>query len=90
MRNPLLDTLEITQTLGVSGDASLAEIAEQFELSLPTARRCIAEARLIGAEIVSIKNSSGWRYHLDNWDQCKTRCLRWIELEKTRSLTWSR
>lgn len=85
MNNPLLTTLEIIETLS-RGDSTLLALGDQFDISPATVRRCIAEARLIGADIVSLKVGATWRFTLANWGDCKKLCLRWIELEKTRSI----
>ena len=85
MNNPLLTTLEIIETLS-RGHSTLAALGEQFGISPPTVRRCIAEGRLIGADIVSRKVGTTGRFTLVNWDDCKRLCLRWIELEKTRRI----
>jgi biotin operon repressor len=87
MRNPLLDTLEIIESLSV-GNMTGPELSAKFDLSPATLKRSIAEARLIGAEILSVKKGPVWSYHLFNWGDCRERCLRWIELEKARSLTF--
>ena len=87
MRNPILDTLELIESLS-HGNLSLVEISEKFDLSPATAKRTISEARLIGADIVSVKSGPTWRFQLNNWKNCRVLCLRWMELEKARSLTF--
>ena len=85
MNNPLLNTLQIVETLS-RFDADLQTLENQFFIGPATVKRCISEARNMGADIVSIKVGSSWRYHLVNWSACKKIVLRWIELEKARSL----
>lgn len=85
MNNPHLTTLEIVETLS-RFDADLQTIENQFSIGPATVKRYIAEARHLGADIVSVKTGSTWRYHLVNWAACKKITLRWIELEKARSL----
>jgi len=85
MNNPLLLTLEIIEALGFD-DISLDALTVGFELAPATVKRYLAEARLLGADIVSSRVGGVWVYELRNWPAIKARTLRWIELEKTRSL----
>lgn len=86
MRNPnaLLELLEIVVMLSEK-NVSATEIEEKFEISLPTVRRIIVEARHFGADIESIRQGAGWVYTLKNWPACEKIVARWIELERNRS-----
>jgi hypothetical protein len=87
MNSPLLTTLEIAFTLTIQS-ASAAELQAKFGgLSIATLKRHIAEARLLGADIESIKFGKSWCYVLKNKDAVRGRLHTWIELERTRDLT---
>lgn len=83
-QNQLLEILEIVEMLAEK-NASVAEIQAKFDISFPTIRRHIAEARHFGADIESIRQGAGWVYTLKNWPACKKIVMRWIELERNRS-----
>ena len=83
-QNPLLEILEIVSMLAEK-NASVSEIQEKFQISLPTIRRHIAEARHFGADIESIRQGAGWVYKLKNWPACQKIVTKWIELERARS-----
>lgn len=82
--NQLLEILEIVEMLGEK-NASVSEIQAKFDISFPTIRRHIAEARHFGADIESIRQGPGWVYKLKNWPACEKIVTRWIELERNRS-----
>lgn len=86
MRNPnaLLELLEIVVMLSEK-NVSATEIEEKFEISLPTVRRIIVEARHFGADIESIRQGAGWVYKLKNWPACQKIVTKWIKLERNRS-----
>ena len=86
MKNPLLITLQLIEALG-RYDAGTETLGRQLDLSPATVKRYIADARLLGADIVSARVSGLWVYELRNWPSIKARTLRWIELEETRNLT---
>jgi predicted DNA-binding transcriptional regulator YafY len=87
MNNPLLTTLEIVAALGDS-PATAAELQAQFGgMSIATLKRHIAESRLLGADIESVKFGKSWTYQLNNKADIRVRLARWIDLEKTRDLT---
>lgn len=87
MNSPLLTTLEIISSLCIHS-ATASELQAKFGgLSIATLKRHLAEARLLGAEIESIKFGKTWCYHLKNKDAVYVRVHRWIELEKSRDLT---
>jgi len=85
MNNPLLHTLQIIETLS-RFDASCETLGRQYDLAPATVKRYLAEARLLGAVIVSSRVGGSWVYELRNWCSIKVRTLRWLELEKSRSL----
>jgi predicted DNA-binding transcriptional regulator YafY len=82
--NQFLVILEIVEMLGEK-NTSVSEIQEKFDISFPTIRRHIAEARHLGADIESIRQGAGWVYKLKNWPACQKIVTRWIELERNRS-----
>jgi DNA-binding transcriptional ArsR family regulator len=84
-QNQLLEILEIADMLA-NKNASVTDIQAKFDLSLPTIRRHIAEARHLGADIESIRQGSGWVYTLKNGPQIDVKLKRWLELERNRSL----
>ena len=84
MKSQLLEILEIVEMLGEK-NASVLEIQAKFDISFPTIRRHIAEARHFGADIESIRQGAGWVYKLKNWPACQKTVMRWIELERNRS-----
>lgn len=87
MNNRLLTTLEIIAALG-DAPATVAELQAQFgDMSIATLKRHIAEARLLGADIASLKSGKSWNYQLNNKADIRVRLARWIELERTRDLT---
>jgi transposase len=79
-----LEILEIVEMLAEK-NASVLEIQAKFDVSFPTIRRHIAEARNFGADIESIRQGSGWVYKLKNWPACQKIVTRWIELERART-----
>lgn len=82
--NQLLEILEIVEMLAEK-NASVAEIQTKFDISFPTIRRHIAEARHFGADIESIRQGAGWVYKLKNWPACQKIVTKWLELERNRS-----
>lgn len=87
MNNPLLTTLEIVAAL-CARPSSAAELQAAFgNIGIATLKRHIAEARLLGADIESVKNGKASLYQVNNPDAIQARLQRWIELEKTRDLT---
>jgi hypothetical protein len=85
MNNPLLTTLEIVHFLS-AGSASLSEIVTRFDSSPAGVKRHLAEARTLGAVVVSSKAGASWAYTLQNWPAIEARTLRWIDLERSRTL----
>jgi len=86
MNNPLLTTLEIVQMLGVQS-ASASELMTKFSISVASLKRHLFEARLLGANIESIRFGKGWVYVLANKDAVRTKVHQWIQLERERDLT---
>ena len=85
-QNPLLQCLRLVETLSRS-NATAETLATQLEASPATLKRYISEARLLGADIASVRLSGGWVYELRNADRVMTRVRQWIELEEKRDLT---
>ena len=85
MTNPLLQTLQIIETLS-RFDASIDTLANQVNCSEPTAKRYIKEARAMGADIVAARVGGIFVYELRNWDACRHTVTTWIELEKARKV----
>lgn len=86
MNNPLLTTLEIVYSLCLHS-ATAAELQKGAGgISIATLKRHLAEARLLGADIESLKFGKSWCYHLKNKDAVYARVHQWIELEKNRTL----
>lgn len=86
MNSPLLTTLQIIASLGVHS-ATAAELQSRAGgIGIATLKRHIAEARLLGANIESIKFGKSWCYHLKNKDEVRARVHTWLELETARDL----
>ena len=85
MNNPLLQSLTVIETLSRYG-ASLQTLGNVIDASPATTKRCISEARLLGADIVSARVGGLWVYELRNWPACSKRVTQWIELEKARTV----
>jgi predicted DNA-binding transcriptional regulator YafY len=83
--NPLLTTLEIISALSRT-DSTAAELQSQFDLSVATLKRHLAEARHLGAKIESVKLGNVSTYTLRNGPEVSTRLDRWLELERSRDL----
>ncbi len=84
--NPFLTTLEIISALS-DADATAAQMQTQFDLSIATLKRHIAEARHLGAKIESVKLGKISTYTLQNSQEVTARLDRWLELERSRDLT---
>lgn len=80
----LLVTLNIVIKLS-SSNVSVKELACEFSLSVPTIKRHLAEARHLGADIVSVKVGSSSSYRLLNWSQIQKRVITWHALEVGQS-----
>lgn len=81
----LLRVLLVGQEL-LGADRSLAYLVERAGCSPATVKRCIAELRHLGCQVVSRCDSGGWVYRLENAEAVQARLVRWIELEQSRSL----
>ena len=83
--NDLRMVLETVYAVG-GGQVSTVDLCRTLDVSVATLKRHIAEAQHLGAAIESVKLGRSWLYHCPNYDQCAPRLLRWIELERARSL----
>lgn len=81
----MLTALYITRDLH-NGAKTAAELKLTHNISLATLKREIANARHMGADIISIREGKKSVYVLVNWDEVKNTVTRWIELEETRNL----
>lgn len=86
MNSPLLTTLEIISSLCVHSATATELQSRAGGISIATLKRHLAEARLLGANIESIKFGKSWCYHLKNKDAVRVRVHQWIELETKRDL----
>jgi hypothetical protein len=84
-KNPFLAMLRVVDSLA-SADRTAPELMEQHGITGITLKRYIAEARGLGAEIVSVKKAGKSYYRLDNYGVIKKRLKRWIELEEQSTL----
>lgn len=85
-QNPLLQCLRLIETLS-RFSASADTLGRQFDASPATVKRYVNEARLLGAEISSVRLNGGWVYELRNSEKVMQRVLQWIDLEEKRDLT---
>lgn len=85
--NPLLQSLKIIDALNRYGECTAATLQTMGGISPATLKRCISEARLLGADICSVRKNVGWVYELRYADRVMTRVSQWIELEEKRDLT---
>lgn len=72
------------ELLGV--DRSLAYLVQRAGCSPATLKRYLAELRHLGCQVVSRRESGGWVYRLENPEAVQVRLVRWIELERSRTL----
>jgi len=82
----MLKTLEIIDTLNHYGPCSAATLMTMHTVSVATLKRHIAEARLLGADVASVKVGASWSFELLNGPKVMPLCKRWIELERGRTL----
>lgn len=80
--NPLLQTLCVIDYLPCSS----ADLEKHFSISSATLKRCIREARLLGAGIESVRSGKGWMYRLTNRSEIESLLKTWVHLEKVRDL----
>lgn len=85
IHNPLLQVLRLVETLS-RFDANSETLGRQLDASPATVKRFIAEARLLGADIRSVRMNGGWVYELRNASSVMTRVNQWIDLEEKRDL----
>lgn len=81
----LKTTLQIVEFLN-DGPQSSAVLEARYGIGVATLKRHIAEARHLGADIVSRRDGKGWKFHLQNGPAVITLCRRWLELEHARTL----
>lgn len=80
-------TLHIVLLLS-EGEWSATSLAARVLVSVPTVKRCIAEARTMGAVIESVGGGKNpWYYRLTNWTDICHRVGVWTVLESSRKLT---
>lgn len=78
--------LMVGRELLVKGDRSADHLAKLVGVSPATLKRYLADLRHLGCEIVSRRESGGWVYRLENGDAVQVRMLRWLDLERKRTL----
>lgn len=83
--NPLLVTLKMIERLS-HGQQSAAALGAEFGLSPVSVKRHIAEARVLGAAVRSVRAAGGWVYELQDAARVIERTRRWIELETVRDV----
>jgi len=81
----LLEILLVGQEL-LGVDRSLAYLVHRSGVSPATLKRYLGDLRHLGCQIVSRRESGGWVYRLENADAVQRLLLRWIELERGRTL----
>lgn len=74
--------MDILSYLSQRSFATVAELAEHFQVSHPTIKRDISWVRHYGADIVSDRQHG---YRLMNWDTIKGTVRRWRKLENDRN-----
>lgn len=82
-QNPLLDTLVLIDTLR-AGDAGALELGLMLDVSPATFKRYLADARHLGADIVSERRAGGWVYVLRNADKLRNLDA-WLRFERARN-----
>jgi predicted DNA-binding transcriptional regulator YafY len=83
----LIDTLRMIETLCESSKTT-EELMDEYGASRRTIMRMISEARNMGAEIESARDSNGYKWICTNAYQITTRGTldTWIMLEEQRSI----
>lgn len=79
--SPLYDVLLTIVATSLS-PASARDLASARGVSDRTLKSYIAQARNLGADIVSIKRNGQYYYELRNYDDIKGRLIAWIDLEE--------
>lgn len=67
-------------------DRSAAYLADRVGVSRATLMRYLGELRHMGCRIVSVRDSSGSVYRLENPDDVVVRMSNWLRLERERTL----
>lgn len=83
--NPLLQTLRLIDKLS-RYYASAETLGRQLDASPATVKRYLLEARVLGADIRSVRMNGGWVYELRNAESVMARVKTWMDLEEKRSL----
>lgn len=81
----LLKTLMIAEAL-VESDQSIAELCSRVGVSVATAKRYLSDLRHMGCVIESVRGDRGWLYRLGNLPAVEPRLVRWLRLERERTL----
>jgi len=83
---PLLDILLTIHDIATDPKMTTERLAMRRACSERHAKRYIAEARHLGADIQSVRTPDGYVWRVGNWDAIRDRLTTWIDLEKSRSL----
>lgn len=67
-------------------DLSADALCSRAGVSVATLKRYLAELRHVGCQIVSRREPSGWVYRLENAEAVRVILLRWLDLERRRTL----
>ena len=80
--------LKIIRRLGEDGNYPGDVLAQIEKISIPTLKRHIAEARRMGADIVSVRDAptKSHVYEIRNWERISKKVLQWSSLESARNL----
>ena len=85
----MLTALKIMKELSRK-NANTEYLCMLYDISPATLKREIAMARHLGAVIKSKKvkhfNGSAFVYNIENWETCKKRTEKWIELEEQKTV----
>ena len=84
MANSHLQTLEILEALSIA-ETDTATFCARFGVGPATIKRMIADARLYGAQVVSVKVGTRHFWRLDNWPQIAKTVTAWLALERART-----
>lgn len=67
-------------------DLSADALFSRAGVSVATLKRYLAELRHVGCQIVSRREVAGWVYRLENAEAVRVILLRWLDLERRRTL----
>jgi predicted DNA-binding transcriptional regulator YafY len=82
----ILQILRLIDTLSRYGLCSADTLTTMHSVSVATLKRQINEARILGADICSVRRGGQWLYELRNADAVMPRVELWIDLEQKRDL----